>query len=54
MYNGERRYLERRAEDELALALRAQHPAAVKAHYEMLGRYLNRLYPEEGRPVGYR
>lgn len=53
MYDGERQYLERRAEDELALALRARHPAAVKAHYEMLGRYLNRLYPEKARRVGY-
>ena len=46
MYDQERHYFERRAEDELAWAQRAEHPAAVKAHYELLGYYLNRLYPE--------
>jgi hypothetical protein len=52
MWNEERRYLERRAEDELDRAQEAMHPAAVKAHYELLGYYLNRLYPESRRPGG--
>lgn len=47
MWNNERQYLERRAEDELDLAQHAEHPAAIRAHYELLGHYLNRLYPEE-------
>ncbi|WP_294391655.1 hypothetical protein [uncultured Sphingomonas sp.] len=41
----ERDYLERRAEDELDCAQRASPPAAVKAHYDLLGRYLDQLYP---------
>jgi hypothetical protein len=45
MWDEERDYLERRAEDELDRAQHAIHPAAVKAHYELLGYYLNRLYP---------
>lgn len=54
MVDGERLYWERRAEDELDCAQRAAHPAAIKAHYELLGRYLNRLYPEEKRFAGGR
>jgi hypothetical protein len=46
MWDDERHYLERRAEDELDCAQNAMHPAAIKAHYELLGYYLNRLYPE--------
>lgn len=49
MHETERLYLERRAEDELDCAQRAMHPAAVKAHYELLGFYLNRLFPEKSR-----
>jgi hypothetical protein len=49
MRETERLYLERRAEDELDRAQRAMHPAAVRAHYELLGFYLNRLYPEKDR-----
>ena len=52
MWDKERQYLERRAEDELDRAQEAMHPAAVKAHYELLGYYLNRLYPESKRPGG--
>ena len=33
-----------RAEAELELAQRAEHPAAVKAHYELAGYYLDRSY----------
>jgi hypothetical protein len=44
MIREEREYLERRAEDELDLAQRASHPVAVRAHYELLGFYLDRLY----------
>ena len=47
MPDAERIYLERRAEDELDRAQEARHPAAVKAHYDMLGAYLGRLFPEE-------
>ena len=47
MPDAERLYLERRAEDELDRAQQAEHPAAVKAHYELLGCYLSRLFPEE-------
>lgn len=41
----DRDYIERRAEQELECAYQACHPKAVKAHYEMLGLYLNKLYP---------
>jgi hypothetical protein len=37
-------YLERRAEDELNAAQEANHPAAVRAHYDLAGLYLDRLY----------
>lgn len=47
MPEAERLYLERRAEDELDCAQHAEHPAAIQAHYEMLGVYLNRLFPEQ-------
>jgi hypothetical protein len=48
----DRAYLERRAEDELDLAQRADHPAAVKAHYDLLGLYLDQLYPQGGERSG--
>ena len=44
MIRNDRDYLERRAEDELDLAQHASHPAAVRAHYQLLGYYLDRLY----------
>jgi len=53
MWDVNREYLERRAEDELECAQRAEHPAAVKAHYELLGYYLNRLYPEQKGSISY-
>lgn len=36
-------YYERRAEAELELAQRANHPAAVQARYELAASYLARL-----------
>jgi hypothetical protein len=53
MRDGDREYLERRAEDELGWANCAQHPAAARAHYEMLGFYLNQLYPEARQASGH-
>jgi hypothetical protein len=52
MIRNDREYLERRAEDELELAQRASHPAAVRAHYELLGYYLDRLYSADGGNSG--
>lgn len=46
MTREERAYLERRAEQELDQAENATHPCAMKAHYDLLGFYLNRLFPE--------
>lgn len=37
-------YLYLRAEQELELAQRSEHPAAVKAHYMLAGYYLDRVY----------
>ena len=37
-------YFERRAEAELALAQRARHARAVKAHYELASAYLDRIH----------
>lgn len=58
MPDKERAYLQRRAEEELDCAQRAQHPAAAGAHYHLLGLYLDRLYPEQGKananPLAYR
>ena len=51
MRDHDRDYLERRAEEELDLAQLASHPAAVRAHYHLLGHYLDRLYPEERAPA---
>ena len=48
----DRDYLERRAEEELDLAQQASHPAAVRAHYHLLGHYLDRLYPENRSGTG--
>lgn len=35
-------FLLRRAEQEVAAAVQATHPAAVKAHYRLSGHYLDR------------
>jgi hypothetical protein len=37
-------YYESRAEEELALAQRSEHPAVVRAHFLLAGLYLDRLY----------
>jgi hypothetical protein len=42
--NGEHHYHYHRAEQELAQAQQAVHPAAVKAHYLLAGYYLDRVY----------
>jgi len=52
MIRNDREYLERRAEDELDLAQRASHPAAVRAHYQLLGHYLDRLYSVDAPDLG--
>jgi hypothetical protein len=39
-------YLYRRAEQELQQAQRAEHPAAVKAHYVLAGYYLDKVYSD--------
>jgi len=41
-------YLERRAEQELTLAQEATDERAVRAHYQLLGHYLDLLYPSGG------
>lgn len=40
-------YLYQRAEEELDLAQKAEHPAAVKAHYLLAGHYLDQHYGVE-------
>ena len=37
-------YFERRAEEELELAQRSNHPEVVKRHYLLAGLYLDRVY----------
>jgi hypothetical protein len=44
MSNHDRAYYLRRAEAELALAARAAHPAAMRAHYHLAGFYLDRAH----------
>jgi hypothetical protein len=46
MMNQDSDYCLRRAEAELELAQAAAHPAAVRAHYHLAGRYLDRAYAE--------
>ena len=45
-------YYERRAEAEITLAQRANHRAAVQAHYELASAYLDRIHGEEPRSSG--
>jgi hypothetical protein len=40
----DRSYYEARAEAELQLAQRADHPAAVRAHYNLAGLYLDLIH----------
>jgi len=51
----EEAYYERRAEAEIALAQKAQHTRAVKAHYELASAYLDRIHAqirsERARPL---
>ena len=42
-----RMFWERRAEQELTLAQESHDERVVRAHYELLGLYLDRLYPDE-------
>ena len=37
-------YFQRRAEQEIELAQSAAHPAAVRAHYDLAGYYLDHVY----------
>lgn len=47
----DRAYFYDRAEAELKLAQRATDPAVVKAHYQLAGYYLDRVYgAEDDRP----
>ena len=48
----DRDYLQRRADAELECARRAAHPAAMRAHYLLLGYYLNKLFPGGDDPAG--
>jgi hypothetical protein len=43
-------YLESRAEAEIALAQRANHARAAKAHYELASAYLDRIHGETPKP----
>lgn len=45
-------YLYRRAEQELAHAQRAEHPAVVRAHYALANLYLDQLYDQQGITSG--
>lgn len=47
--DNDRRYYLERAEAELGLAQQANHPGAVRAHYQMAERYLDQVYgtPDE-------
>ena len=46
----DRAYFYRRAETELALAQRAETPAAVKSHYLIANEYLERAYADGEAP----
>jgi hypothetical protein len=43
----EKSYFYIRAEAELEMAQRSDHPAVVKAHYTMAGHYLDKVYGNE-------
>lgn len=49
-------YYERRAEEELELAQRALHPAAVRAHFQLADLYLDKVYgpADAGAPLNDR
>lgn len=46
MTEDDRSYFERRAEAEIALAQRAEHPQAVRSHYLLAGYYLDLVHSE--------
>ena len=50
MWLNEHEYLQKRAEAELECAEHASHPAAIRAHYLLLGYYLNKLFPDGDSP----
>jgi hypothetical protein len=50
----ERAYLQQRAEAELKLARRAEHPDAARAHELLAGFYLDRLHRENGEAIAVR
>lgn len=43
-------YYQERAEQEIQLAQRAEHPRAVRAHYEIAGFYLDLVHNSPGAP----
>ena len=45
-------YFQRRAEEEIELAQRAEHQRAVQVHYELASAYLDRIHGDEPRSVG--
>jgi len=45
----DRAYYELRAEAELELAQRAEHPAVVRAHYILAGNYLDIVYGNDAK-----
>jgi len=54
MRDDDRLYFELRAEAEIALAQRATHPDAVRAHYLLAGYYLDRVHgpgPSDDMPA---
>lgn len=44
-------YLQRRAEEEIALAQRAAHASAVQAHYQLAAAYLDRIHGDTPVPA---
>jgi len=47
MRKTDRDYLERRVTEELRCAQNGASPQAVRAHYQLLGLYLDQLYADE-------
>ena len=52
MPQNELEYYERRAEAEIELAQKADHSAAVRAHYELASAYLDRIHGDAPRSTG--
>lgn len=52
MFEDDKHYLERRVSEELRRAQYGACPEAVKAHYQLLGYYLDQLYALEDEPEG--